>query len=243
MESVLYGILFILVILSLIVGIWQFFVYAKLSWARRANSRDLNGLEIAREVLDKSGDQDTKVKSSFWSLTYVDYSSSSNTLKLGRIDSKRKSLWTVATTGRQAYSAHVLKMASRGEKPPISTFWFRLQTFWFGMMMSMLFNFGVMISAILWANGIDQNVFNLWFWIMLGILLIVPFIYSFASFKTSKLMLENIEQIFGGIFSEQEINQIRKLWKLEYINSIIEMIKVIIVAMIVLIKAIATSKE
>ncbi len=245
MDSVLIALLLFISIISMIVGFWQLFVYIKLSWARRDNSKGLNGLEIAREVLDKSGDQDIEVKSSFWSLTYVDYSSRRKLLKLGKIDSKRRSLWTVATTGRQAYSAHVLEKTSKGEKPPISTFWFRLQTFWFGMFMSMLFNFGVIISSVLWVSGIEanDNIFNLWFWVMLGIILVIPFIYALASFKTSKLMLEDINKIFDGIFLEEEINQIRKLWKLEYINSIIEMIKVILIAIITLLRIIALSRE
>ncbi len=245
MDSVLIALLLFISIISMIVGFWQLFVYIKLSWARRDNSKGLNGLEIAREVLDKSGDQDIEVKSSFWSLTYVDYSSRRKLLKLGKIDSRRSSLWTVATTGRQAYSAHVLEKASKGEKPPISTFWFRLQTFWFGMFMSMLFNFGVIISSILWVSGIEanDNIFNLWFWVMLGIILVIPFIYALASFKTSKLMLEDINKIFDGIFLEEEINQIRKLWKLEYINSIIEMIKVILIAIITLLRIITLSRE
>ncbi len=245
MENILVILLAILAFLSIVVGFWQMFVYIKLSWARRDNSKGFNGLEIAREVLDKSGDQDIEVKSAFWSLTYVDYSSSKKLLKLGKIDSRRKSLWTVATTGRQAFSAHILKKAKEGEKPPISVFWFKLQTFWFGLFMSMLFNFGILVTASLWIQNSsnNENMFNFWFWAMLLIILVVPFLYSFASFKTSKLMLENINNIFEGIFLDTEIDQIKKLWKLEYINSIIEMVKLLLIAAYTLLKAIAAAKS
>ncbi len=244
METIILALLLIIAIISMVVGIWQSFIYIKLSWARRENSRGFNGLEVAREVLDKSGNQNINVKSSFWSLTYVDYSSSKKLLKIGKIDSRRKSLWTVATTGRQAYSAHILEKAKKGENPPISAFWFRLQTFWFGMFMSMAFNFGILISAIFWMNNItDENIFNIWFWVMLGIMLVIPFIYALASFKTSKIMLKDINKIFDGIFSENEIDQIRKLWKLEYINSIIEMIKVMLLIIFTLLRVFALSRE
>ncbi len=244
MEAILIGLIFIIGIISIIVGFWELFVYFRLSFARRQNSRDFNGIQVAEEVLKKSGDDDIKVSSNFWSLTYINYSNATKTLKLGRIDSRRKSIWTVATSGRQAYSASVLKRASMGEKPPISTFWFKLQTFWFGMFMSMVFNFGIIISGSLWiANSIDDNIFNLWFFVFMGIILIIPLIYALASFKTSKLMYENANEIFGGIFSEEEIGQIKHLWKLEYINAIIELVKVVLVIILSILNIIRKAQD
>ncbi|NQX83381.1 MAG: hypothetical protein HRS50_01540 [Mycoplasmataceae bacterium] len=244
MNFIFYPLIIILGFLSSVVGIWQFFVYIKLSWARRNNSKNFNGLQTSEAIFEKLGD-DIKVEKSFWSLTYVRYSKAKKTLKLGAIDSRRSSIWTVATSGRQAYSAHIIERATQGKKPPINLLWFKLQTFWFGLFMSMLFNIGIIISFSLWASSMNSGgeIFGLWFWVFLTIILFVPLLYAIASFKTSKLMLENIDKIFGNIFSKEEVNQIRSLWKLEYINSIIELIKIVVVIVFTLMKAIVVSKQ
>ncbi len=53
------------------------------------------------------------------------------TLRLGKIDFKRKSIWTMATSGRQAYAAHILEQGKHNNtKPRVAKIWIRLQTFW-----------------------------------------------------------------------------------------------------------------
>ncbi len=242
--SILIVALLVLAVLSAIVGLWQTFTYISMSWARRNNSRNFTGLENASAVLNNLG-SDIKVKSAFWNFTYVNYSRVTRTLKLGLFDSNRRSLWTMAQTGRQAFSAHILDRAAMGEKPPISTFWFRLQTFWFGLFMSMLFNTLIIASVSMWLTGASEtgNIMNMWFIIFLSVLLIFPLLLSLAAFKTSKYMIENVDMLFGNILTPQEVEGIRKLWRLEYIQSIIDLMKIIIIIVFTLIKALGKAKN
>ncbi len=242
-------VLFILVILSTIVGLWQTFTYISMSWARRNNSRNYTGIQNSEAVLSNLG-SDIKVRSAFWNFTYVNYSRVTRTLKLGLFDSNRRSLWTVAQTGRQAFSAHILDRAAySGEKPPIATIWFRLQTFWFGLFMSMLFNILIIASVSMWvshmfdASGNFLGAMNVWLLFFLLVIFTLPLLMSIASFKTSKYMIENVDMLFGSLYTPQEVEGIRKLWKLEYIQSIIDLMKVIILIVITLLKIFAKSKS
>ena len=192
MEIVIIGLILLLSFILVVVGFWQMFVYFKLSLARRNNSREFNGIQTAEAIFEKLGDNDIKVGSSFWSLTYVRYSKSTKTLKLGRIDSRRKSLWTVAASGRQAYAAHVIEMNARGEKPPISIFWFKLQTYWFNIGFSMFLTFTIGLIFGLAASGVA---FGLLFFVGIISLFTIRLIYSIAALKTSKLMISNIDSI------------------------------------------------
>ncbi len=90
----------------------------------------LTGVDVAEKIFDKFQDK-IKVKTSFWSVTYVYYQKRKKTLRLGKIDFKRKSIWTMATSGRQAYAAHILEQGKHNNtKPRVAKIWIRLQTFW-----------------------------------------------------------------------------------------------------------------
>ncbi len=244
LETIFILALGLLIILSAIVGIWQFFVYVGLSWARRRNSKDYTGIDNASAIFEELGD-DISVKKAFWSFTYVDYNKNQKRLKLGLVDSRRRSLWTVATTGRQAYSAHIIERAAQGEQPPINIFWFKLQTFWFGMLISTIF-YGLMLtSLVMWSNAaIDSgNLINAPLFILIGVLFTFPILLATASYKTSKVMLTNIDSIFGNIYTPDEIEKIRKLWKLEYIKSIMDLISLVLYLVYAILKLLAASKK
>ncbi len=243
-QTILMLAIVLLIILSAIVGIWQFFVYVGLSWARRKNSKDYTGIDNASAIFEELGD-DISVKKAFWSFTYVDYNKNQKRLKLGLVDSRRKSLWTVATTGRQAYSAHIIERAAQGEQPPINVFWFKLQTFWFGMMMSALFYFLMIGSMVMWSTAaVDTgNVINAPLFILIGVLFAFPILLATASYKTSKVMLADIDRIFGNIYTPDEVNKIRKLWRLEYIKSIIDLISLVLYLVLAFLKLLASSKK
>ncbi len=243
-QTILMLAIVLLIILSAIVGIWQFFVYVGLSWARRRNSKDYTGVDNASAIFEELGDN-ISVKSAFWSFTYVDYNKNQKRLKLGLVDSRRRSLWTVATTGRQAYSAHIIERASQGEQPPINVFWFKLQTFWFGMMMSALFYFLMIGSMVMWSTAaVDTgNVVNASLFILIGVLFTFPILLATASYKTSKVMLADIDRIFGNIYTPDEVNKIRKLWRLEYIKSIMDLISLVLYLVLAFLKLLASSKK
>ncbi len=244
LETVLILLLFVLVVFSAILGIWQMFVYIGMSWARRDNSKGYTGIENAEAVFREQGDQ-IEVKKAFWSATYVDYNKHSKRLKLGLIDSRRKSLWTVATTGRQAYSAHIIEKANQGEKPPISIFWFKLQTFWFGMLMSFLFYGLVMWSLFMWSNAMveTETLINPSLFLFLIVLFSFPILTATATFKTSKVMLQNVDNIFGNIYSPEEVEKIRKLWKIEYIKAIMDLIAMLLYLIIMILKLASSEGE
>ncbi len=227
LEIIILSLALLLAVASLIVGLWSSFVYIKLSWSRRENSRGFNGIEAAEATLDKQG-SDIKVGKSFWNLSYVRYSKSSRTLKLGPINSKRKSLWTVATSGRQAYAAHILD-TGRHNDMPISGIWFRLQTFWVGVFMSFLFNTLITISLVMMGLSIQNgNSVLIWVIVLIAIIAFFSILMATAVLKTTKIMYEDAEQIYGGIFTEDEVEKIKKLWKLEYINAIIELLRTLV---------------
>ncbi len=243
LSTLIAVLLLVLIVFSFILAIWQMFVYIGLSWARRNNSKEYTGIENAEAIFDKMGDN-INVKKAFWSFTYVDYNKNAKRLKLGLIDSKRRSLWTVATTGRQAYSAHIIEKASQGEKPPINIFWFKLQTFWFGMLMSMLFYFLMTWSLFTWASiASDGNIINMGFFLFIVVVFAFPILLATASYKTSKVMLSDIDSIFGGIYTPDEIEKIRKLWKIEYIKSIVDLVSLLMYLIIILLKALAANKK
>ncbi len=49
------------------------------------------------------------------------------------------------------------------------------------------------------------------FFIFIGVVFAFPILLATASYKTSKVMLSDIDSIFGGIYTPDEIEKIRKL--------------------------------
>lgn len=68
---------------------------------------------------------------------------------------------------------------------------------------------------------------------------ITALIYSIASFKTSKMLIEDADFIFSGIIPENEIDQIKELWRISYIIAIFELIETIISILIGIFELIA----
>ncbi len=229
----------ILGIIGLIIGFIQMFLYFKLSFGRKNNSKDYNGIEISEEIIKKYKEP-IKVESSFWSITYVRYNQSKKILKLGKIDSKRKSLWTMATVARQTYAAHLIEEKNKGNKTPIHPIWIRLQTFWINVGISVFLN---VVTIIMVISVATQENLGIIFWIWLFLIMIVPLIYSIAAFQTGKVMFQKTDEIFADILNENEVSQIKTLFKYAYIQAIIDLVKTILIIILSILRIVGESRN
>ncbi len=229
----------ILGIIGLFIGFIQMFLYFKLSFGRKNNGKGYTGIEVSEEIIKKYKEP-IKVESSFWSITYVRYNQSKRILKLGKIDSRRKSLWTMATVARQTYAAHLIEEKNKGNKTPIHPIWIRLQTFWINVGISVFLN---VVTIIMIVNVSTQEHLGIIFWIWLVVIMIVPLIYSIAAFQTGKVMFQKTDEIFAGVLEEKEIAQIKTLFKYAYIQAIIDLIRTVLIIILSLLRIIAESKN
>ncbi len=236
-----YIVIAILSFVGMVLGIWRIVLYFKFSWARRENKNNYTGVDVAEKIFDKFQDK-IKVKTSFWSITYVYYQKRKKTLRLGRIDSRRKSIWTMATSGRQAYAAHILEQGnSNNEKPRVGKIWIKLQTFWVNQFIGFgMFILTIALTILTAYFIVDENITlaTISFFFIFLSTAFVGLIYSIASFKTSKMLIEDADLIFGGIIPKEEIDQIKQLWKISYIIAIFDLIESIIWILLILFKMI-----
>ncbi len=229
----------ILAIIGMIIGFIQMFLYFKLSFGRRNNSKGYTGIEVSEEILKKYKEP-IKVKSSFWSITYVRYNQAQKILKLGKIDSRRRSLWTMATVARQTYAAHLIEEQKKGNKPAIHPIWIRLQTFWISVGISIFLNIVTVIMII--DVGTNEHL-GLIFWSWLALILLIPLIYSIAAFQTSKVMFQKTDEIFSQILEKNEIEQIKTLFKYAYIQAIVELIKTVLIIVLTILRIVGESQN
>jgi len=227
----------VLGIILFIIGIWETFMYINYSWAKRDNENGYNGMEAANKYLENLGDSDIRVKSAFFRMSYVRYSKMNKTMKLGVFDSKRKSLWTMASVAKQSVAAHVIENG-RDEKFDISPFWFRIQSFWSQMFLSFI---SLFLTSIFITSIIEG-----WGFIALGTILVISLLMSlpiFAFWKTSKVVYNHCDEILGNIISNDEKERLKKLWKIEYIHATVLLIKTIIDIIINVLMVILISKD
>ncbi len=219
-----------------VLGILRLVLRLSYSWGKTQNKNNYTGVDVAEKIFDKFQDK-IKVKTSFWSVTYVYYQKKTKTLRLGRIDSRRKSLWTMATVGRQAYAAHILEQGnSNNEKPRVAKIWIRLQTFWVNQIIEwFLFIFSTILTIVgIFLALISPLLSLIPFFLITFVTGLLALLYAFASFKTSKMLIEDADLIFKGIIDEEEITQIKKLWKVNYLISIIDLIESIFLVLIII---------
>ncbi len=212
----------VLGLILFVIGIWEMFMYINYSWAKRDNENGYTGMDVAPKYLENLGNGDTKVKKAFFRMSYVRYNKSSDTMKLGVFDSKRKSIWTMASVAKQTLAAHVIKNG-KDDKFNISPFWFRIQSY----LSQLLISFASMFVTIIFIIGVinSSTIEIVGSMIVLSVLMLVP-IYAF--WKTSKVVYEHSKDILGDVISEDEREKLKKLWKIEYIHATVLLIKTIV---------------
>ena len=197
-------------------------MYINYSWAKRDNEHGYTGMEAANKYLENLGDKEISVDKAFFRMSYVRYSKSRKTMKLGVFDSKRKSIWTLASVAKQTLAAHVIENG-KDEEFNISPIWFRIQSFWSQMFISFASMFLTIFFVIAIIEGSTIKIIGSM--LLISIVIIIP---VFAFWKTSRAVYLNSEKILGTVISDSEKEKLKKLWKIEYIHATVLLIKTIV---------------
>lgn len=233
----LLSVLSVLGFILFIIGIWETFMYINYSWAKRDNENGYTGMEAANKYLENLGDGDIEVSKAFFRMSYVRYNKSRKVMKLGVFDSKRKSIWTLASVAKQSLAAHVIENG-KDEKFNVAPIWFRIQSFWSQMIISFFSLF--LTTALIMSIILAKDLIIIGSILGMSVVMLLP-IYAF--WKTSKAVYQNCDEILGEVISDAEKEKLRKLWKIEYIHATVLLIKTIVDIMVNILLMILLTKN
>ena len=210
--------IFIITIISAIIGIWLIVKYYK--YNRRANSLGLTGMEIARKILDDNGLQHIKVKrtgSLFFGNSYSHYFKK---VRLRGLIRHEKSLTSVGMGAQKAALAILDKEGDPDMKK-------RIRLIPFVTIGPFAFIPLVIVGALFDYFVFDQNGICVIILGSIGFLLyLYSLILSIMTLKTEKKAQERAYEILRADYGMTEdelvaLKELFRLYNIQYINDII----------------------